>query len=390
MKLPLRRQYIKKHLRKKTRKKPQVLQLPITSRCNSRCVTCGVYFQHEKIDIDAEQLKQALSDPFFSEVKTVGINGGEFTLVKSFFDIIDAVLTLPNISSLYLISNGLLPERLLEILKKTKQICDCHRVNLHFCLSVDGVGKIHETVRGVPNCFVKTVQVLDAMKTNRELYCHQMSIGCTISNRNVEYIWQTYQFLSELPFQVEYHLAVPNKRIGTFDNPDYYVLNDEKSRLLAAEFFYVLYLRTNEEQKKFQYFSNYYYLKNKGKRRPCECCYLYQDVTIDEKLNLYLCATASNSVGNLSQDTASQLYEAGVLDREAKRLTSLCDTCIHYSYHEHTLRGRIAFIVDYVPRQYNYQLFDLYSQRRDFKVTKNIILTYYHMLRKACYWLRFL
>lgn len=389
MKLPIRKQYLKELFTRKRRKKPLVLQLPITSRCNSRCVTCGVYHNQEKVDIDPEKLKEVLSDPFFAGVQTVGVNGGEFTLVKSFLDIIEAILTLPKISNIHIITNGLLPEKLFDLLLPTKELCERKNVRLHLCLSCDGVGKIHETTRGVPNCFIRTKQILDKMVCDKDQFCHEMSIGCTISRYNVEHIWQTYHFLSQYPFPVEYHLAVPNKRIGTFESSDYYVLNDEKSRLLAAEFFYILYVHATDEPSRFQNFTNYYFLKTKGKMRLSECEYRYRDVTIDEKMNLYLCATASECVGDLNVSNATNLCTEGALDDEAKKLyKNCCSNCIHYSYHKHTLKGRWIFVRDYVTRLYAYQLFELYTKKRTLGTIKEIAKVYYHIIRKSASYFR--
>ena len=83
------------------REKPHVLQMPITSRCNSCCVTCNVWKHHERTDIDAAVLKDALKDPFFSEVQSVGINGGEFSLVPNFMAILEALTSLPSLVSIY-------------------------------------------------------------------------------------------------------------------------------------------------------------------------------------------------------------------------------------------------------------------------------------------------
>ena len=52
----------------KIRRKPKVIQMPITSRCNSRCVTCNIWKEHTKTDINPEQLKKVLSSSFFSDV----------------------------------------------------------------------------------------------------------------------------------------------------------------------------------------------------------------------------------------------------------------------------------------------------------------------------------
>ena len=227
------------------------------------------------------------------------------------------------------------------------------------------------------------------MVCDKDQFCHEMSIGCTISRYNVEHIWQTYHFLSKYPFPVEYHLAVPNKRIGTFESFDYYVLNDEKSRLLAAEFFYILYVHATDEQSRFQNFTNYYFLKTNGKIRLSECEYRYRDVTIDERMNLYLCATASECVGDLNVSNATNLCTEKALDDEAKKLyKNCCSNCIHYSYHKHTLNGRWIFVRDYVTRLYTYQLFELYTKKRTLGTIKKIAKVYYHIIRKSASYFR--
>lgn len=383
MKLPLRKQYIKSLFRRHHRRKPLTIQMPITSRCNSRCVTCNVWKQHDKTDIEPIILRQVLANDYFDEVMTVGLNGGEFTLMPNFFEVVDAVLTLPKIQSLYLISNGALPNRLFEYLHKAKDICDKRNVNLHFCLSVDGVKTIHETTRGVPNCFQRTKQILDKMQGEYKDYCHEMSIGCTISNSNVEYIWETKEFLSQYSFPVEYHCAVPNMRIGTYDAAPYYVINNEKSKLLAAEFFYIQYIESQDWNVRFQNFSNYYFLSHNGKKRLCTCEYLYRDVTIDEHLNLSLCAKGSRTLGNLQSQDVKSIIPSSTVKNEIKRLRKECDTCIHYSYHPHTLKGRWTFIKDYVPRQYAYAFYETITKaglKKYYKITK----IYYHMFRQAC------
>ena len=142
---------------------PLVLQLPITSRCNSRCKTCNVWKSGKNNDIDFVLLKAVFQDPFFSEVRTVGLNGGEFTLVPSFLSIMDSVLSLPKLSRVYLISNGLFPKRLFEYLRETKTKCEEKKVWLNICISIDGVGSVHEKVRGIPNCFKKSKEILDEL-----------------------------------------------------------------------------------------------------------------------------------------------------------------------------------------------------------------------------------
>ena len=342
------------------RKKPRVIQMPITSRCNSRCKTCNVWKYHDNIDMDPTALEQALKDDFFSDVVSVGLNGGEFTLIPNFTDIVRAVLTLPSIRNIHLISNGLFPKRLFEYLTEAKRLCDKRDVRLNICISVDGVGPIHENVRGIPNCFGKTRQILDELTANHAKYCHGFSAGCTISKHNVEHIQETEQFLSSYGnLRVEYHCAIPNKRIKTFDDADYCVFDDAQKRLLAAEFFFKRYRNAKSAQERFQNFANYHFLKSDTPHRLTCCDYRNRDVTIDESLNLMLCATASDVIGNLKEHSATELAHSPKCKQILKEICAYCDHCGHYSYHPLNFKGRKALIRE--------------------ELTRNNALHYYHL-----------
>lgn len=351
------------------RQAPLVLQMPITSRCNSRCKTCNVWKYHENIDMDPVALEKALNDAFFSEVRSVGLNGGEFTLVPNFLDILDSVLTLPKIRYIYCISNGLFPKRLFEYLEQSKEKCKKKGVHLHICISVDGVGKVQENVRGVPNSFKKTQEVIETLYNQREKYCDSFSVGCTISIHNIDYIKETQAYFDSFKdLAVEYHCAIPNKRIKTFDDAEYYVLKDDKKRLQVAEFFYEKYLYSKSVQQRYQNFSNYYFLIHKGQERINTCAYINRDVTIDENLNLALCATASDVIGNLKEHTASELVRTKRYKTVQNEVLHYCNNCGHYSYHPLTLKGKYEYIKCEMQNRY---VWSYYEINRD-SIKKNI------------------
>ncbi len=374
------------------RQKPLVIQMPITSRCNSRCKTCNIWKLSDHVDIDHEALKKALRDPFFSQVKTVGLNGGEFTLVPNFIDIINSVLILPQIKDIYCISNGLAPKRLFEYLEKAKEICKQKSVKIHICISVDGYGKVQEEVRGIPNCFKKTKEILDFLSTNKDKYCDDFSVGCTISIHNIDFIKETEMFLNTYNnLQVEYHCAIPNKRILTFDNADYYVLNDERKRIQAAEFFFEKCITSKSLHMRIQYFSSFYFLIHNGYNRLNICSYTNRDVTIDEKLNLLLCATASEVIGNLKEKSATELTKTKCYKKTQKEILNLCDNCVHYTYHPLTIRGRVEYIKFYMRNRYVWQYYNIQRKEKSFfsvhinfykQFTIELLRQIYHLLWK--------
>lgn len=363
-----------KYLFRKEISLPLTLQMPITSRCNSRCKTCNVWREKTDHNIDPIALKKALQDPFFSKVRSVGLNGGEFTLVPNFTQILESVLILPKLSDIYLITNGLFPKKLFEYLQSAKRLCDQCGVVLHLCLSVDGVGKVHELVRGIPHCFEKTQLILQELYSNKDAYCHAFSVGCTLSIHNIAFVRETEAYLNNFKgINVEYHLAVPNKRIKTFsDYQDYYVIDDEKARHLATEFFYGKYLSAAKEGYRRQCFANYFFLNNKGKGRLCTCEYLHRDVTIDEDLNMALCATASDIIGNLREQSATSIINNNKAKVERRRLRKdCCDYCIHYSYQPLTLHGRWTYIQEEIKNRFVLRYYDVRSEQSCVKRVKS-------------------
>jgi hypothetical protein len=330
------------------RRKPRVLQMPVTGRCNSRCKTCNVWKiePKDRVDIDADALGKVLRDPYFNKVETVGLNGGEISLLRDLHPIVDALSSLPSLKYVHIISNGLLPKKLLECLRLLKENLNNRGVRLGFTLSVDGIGDIHEKVRGIPGCFQKTKSLLETFNEDKTPYCDFANIGCTISQHNVAYLAEIKEFLSQYDIPVYYHLAVPNKRIHTFEDAEYSVLKEPRAVMLAQEFFYDLYTSTRFRKApidKFKYFANFHYLKNGGKGRLARCGYLYQDVTIDEHLDFSLCATASEVVGSLKESCANKLVKSKAIKKIRKQNSQYCETCIHYT-DSPSFKGLIIFV----------------------------------------------
>ena len=335
------------------RRKPRTIQLPVTSRCNSRCQTCNVWKERERVDIDPKELNRLFQNKYFDEVTSVGINGGEVTLIKNFEEILDAILVLPKLQNIYIISNGLLPDKLFELLRTAKVLCDNKGVLLNFTLSVDGYGHTHELIRGVPNCFTRTKQILDEFKRNKSVYASNISIGSTISKNNIANIIETECFLNEYPFPVQYHLAVPNNRIHTLHDYDYYVIKDKQAMMLAAEYFYSKFLNTKGDGR-YSSFCQYIFLRNEGKKRLCRCNYRYQDITIDENLYLYLCATASPKISDLKEKSIKDSFRSKEYDEAIRYIKHHCDACIHYISETPTLRGWFLFVKELIQLRFDW------------------------------------
>lgn len=108
-----------------------------TTRCNSRCKICHIWEKKEKTDISMKAIDNILKDDFSGT--QYFLTGGEFILHPKCEEIIQKFKG----KSYTLLSNGILADKLLEIVRRNK----VPRVALSF----DGIGKTYLKVRGVDN-----------------------------------------------------------------------------------------------------------------------------------------------------------------------------------------------------------------------------------------------
>ncbi len=325
------------------RLRPNTLQLYVSSRCNSCCVSCNIWKQGEQNEIDAKQLEKVLHDSFFEKVTTVDLHGGEITMVSSFNKCLNAILTLKSLKIIKISSNGVEPDKLLSLLSASKEVCHKHNVKLHFTLYVNGYKNIHEEFLGVFGCSLNTQRILSELKSHPSEYADEIYVSSTLSKQNIAFIYQTEEYLKKFPFETSFRVAVPNHKNYTDGQDDTFsVLHDKYSWMLATEFFYGRY--RDFKQNRFKNYCNYYFLKNKGKGRLCQCSFLYRDVTIDEKMNLYLCE-ASNSVGNLKNDSATKLASSKNMKEETLNQFAHCSKCIHNMSDSPTFKGLFSYLL---------------------------------------------
>ncbi|WP_233569322.1 radical SAM protein [Alloprevotella sp. OH1205_COT-284] len=336
--------------------KPRTLQLPVTSKCNSRCVTCNIWKYKEKSDIDPIALKTVLSNPFFSRVKSVGLNGGEPFLHPEFVEVVKAVLSLKRIKHITVISNCICQEKTLKTLAEIYPLCKQKNVKLHMQISIDGVHAIHNKVRGVKISFDRSLKVIQTLKKNPGVYVDNFDLGYTISKYNVDYMVQTKEYFQNLKIPIYFHLAVPNKRIHNFNNAPFSVLTEKHATQMAKEFFYSMPIHEKKIIQKIRYTLIYLYLAGKTSKRMFICDYLYSDITINEIFDTFLCATASDKVGNLLEKIPTYKEYNSLVEPTSKH----CDTCIHYA-NVPSLLGLYTFFIYKIKTFKHIQRYNIFS-----------------------------
>lgn len=308
--------------------KPKSLQLPITNMCNLRCKTCNVFHLRTK-ELTVDDIKEIAKNPFMNELENVGINGGEPFLRQDLIEIVNTLCTLPNLTQISVISNGILTSRILKRLKILKEICNSHQVRLQFTTSIDGIDFVHDNIRGKNNAFDRTMSTFMAIKENMSTYCDQLGIISTISLHNIFYINELEAYLSRNNIEnITYQLAVDHNRLENASNEPFSVLADKKAHEMALEFFYMLYTKTHSRK----YFAIYRYLNDyPNQKRMSWCPFFSSNITIDASGGIAYCATHSPVVGNIKENTDIEKVYYDNLDVKREVIDKNCNNCIHYS-----------------------------------------------------------
>ena len=130
----------------------------VTSSCNSLCRTCFYWDELNKgRDLTFEQIERlSRTAPSFHKL---WISGGEPFLRKELAEIIELFYRNNGMRHVNLPTNGLLPQKVESVISFLLGRCPELAIDLNF--SLDGLANTHDTLRGVPKNFEKTMATLE-------------------------------------------------------------------------------------------------------------------------------------------------------------------------------------------------------------------------------------
>ncbi len=319
-------------------KKPQVLQLPITFKCNCDCVMCGMRAIQQSENFTYQDLDKILSDELYSEITDVGVNGGEPFIVSDIEMYICVLLKrLPKLRAIYIISNGYFTDRMLEKLKIMKRKCGENSVKLAISISIDGVESTHDEVRRVKGIFGKAIDTYRKIDNQKELYCDYLGAICTITKFNIININELEALVTKDDINMSYNVATVHRRLFNEDRlQDFSVFSSDEHRNLTAEFFYGKFIET----KSMKYFALYQFLMDR--KRISFCDFYNNRVTITPDKNISFCATKSKLLGNAIEESSYELFSRELAYRR-NLVSQECSACSHYSTTSLTLKGTLKY-----------------------------------------------
>jgi radical SAM protein with 4Fe4S-binding SPASM domain len=166
--------------------------LAVTYRCNARCVMCGIWKGKQPPEAPPEMYRK-LPD----SLRSVNVTGGEPFLRGDIEEVIGTVREACPRAEIVVSTNGLLTKRVVDVMRRV----DDGKVGV--AVSVDGIGEMHDRIRGVPESFVKTQQTLRRLA---EQGIGGVRIAFTVTPENLDHFERVYDLSRQLG--VEFTCAI--------------------------------------------------------------------------------------------------------------------------------------------------------------------------------------
>jgi len=154
-----------------------------TSRCNANCPHCFNYARQGKGDIKKELSLDEVDkiSRKFGHIKVLTITGGEPFLRDDLFEIVSTFHRNNGLQYVSFHTNGFLVDKVTDVVSRVLSKFSDLRVIV--CISIDGVGEIHDHFRGIEKSFKKALETIAKLKKLKSKYSNLHLVSSTIFSK---------------------------------------------------------------------------------------------------------------------------------------------------------------------------------------------------------------
>ncbi len=286
--------------------------IAVTYRCDARCQMCNIW----KID-PQEFLTVDDYAKVPSTLRDINISGGEAFMRKDLVDIVKTVHNKCGGPRIVVSTNGFREDQIITKMEDLRK----HIPNIGIGVSLDGIGEIHNKIRGIPRAYDKSLGTLKALK-EREF--KNVRIGFTAMNDNVGEMEKVYDLAESLGFQFTTAVA---------QNSDIYFSTQENQGVqngeLADALGYVIkkeLLSYHPKRWMRAYFEQGSLVFNEEGRRILKCSAGLDFFYLAPEGIVYPCLTVPSAMGDLKGHTFEEVWESDAADKVRKEIDG-CEKC---------------------------------------------------------------
>ena len=279
---------------------PRQLQINVTYRCNARCAMCNIWQMPEREELDVQGFSRLLEDPLFHGIERLTLAGGEPSLRRDLPALTQLFMDkMPRLASLTLITNGLAVERILADGQAMLELCTERDISFNASVSLDGVGTVHDEMRGVPGAFSRVERCLVGLKELQASARVPFWLGasCVITRKNLYSLRELQTWCKERGVDLGFQL------VGFHET---YVANVEQRGDLDFDqadrdylFAFLEELASDRSPSNFlaYYWNDMLAMYRDGRTRQTPCPFAVDSFVFDAYGDLYYCLS-EHKIGN--------------------------------------------------------------------------------------------
>ena len=186
-------------------RRPAHLILHVTSRCNARCGMCFAWQRLNKDrDLSLEEIRKITKE--LPNLIFLDLSGGEPFLRSDLPEVLSAFEKESPGVYVNLPTNGFLPEK---IAQETEKILRRTKLPLSLNLSLDGLAKTHDRIRGVKGGFEKALQTYQLLSKIKKSHQNlSLKVATVISQQNFAEFEELSVFIQKEMREIDFHTLI--------------------------------------------------------------------------------------------------------------------------------------------------------------------------------------
>jgi len=319
---------------------------------------------NNKVDeLSGDEIEYLFSNELFSGLVELDITGGEPHLRDDLADIVTAMAglkksRLPRLKSIVITSNGLMTEKIVRNYRKILEAMRNSSTDIVSVASLDGMGEIHDRIRGTRGAFERAMNTPDRLQELRRQYTnYYVGIKTTVLPENIDALEEILEFAREKGL---FHIISPafftEARFKNTGKENSLKLNPSELKALTG-----FYRHT-------EFDTNYFYSRIRhllsGGRKRWSCSTAYNYLFIEADGTVYPCELLPGPIGNVREQRFEEVWNSKTAHRWRRRIgkEAHCCSCIEpgavrYSACAEGL-SYLRFLADLGRRRYRESLYN--------------------------------
>ena len=203
---------------------PITLTFSVTNLCQSRCQTCNIWEIYKKQpELVQSELELEEIEKIFQSIGPIyffNLSGGEPFLRRDLPEIVGLAIDHLRPRIIHTPTNALAPGRVEKDVTRILAIMESKEWQVPFTVkpSLDGVGEMHDKIRGVPGNFDKVMDTIERLKRIRQRHPNlHVELGTVVSKMNMHHLEKLGTFVHSLDGIESYRNEIAEERAEFFN-----------------------------------------------------------------------------------------------------------------------------------------------------------------------------